>query len=86
MIAHGMLTMGSAVTVVEEWIGDQARIRDYQTRFSRPVAVPNPGVSEVEVTATVGALDAEARTARIDLNALFEGTRVLAKAQAVVSF
>lgn len=86
VIAHGMLTMGSAVTVVEEWIGDQARIRDYQTRFSRPVAVPNPGVSEVEVTATVGALDAEARTARIDLHALFEGTRVLAKAQAVVSF
>jgi len=85
VIAHGMLTMGSAVAVVEEWIGDQSRILDYQTRFSRPVAVPNPGEAHVEITATVGALDEQAQTARIDLNAVFDGARVLAKAQVVVS-
>jgi len=85
VIAHGMLTMGSAVAVVEEWIGDQSRILDYQTRFSRPVAVPNPGEAYVEITATVGALDEQAQTARIDLNAVFDGARVLAKAQVVVS-
>ena len=86
VIAHGMLTMGASVTLVEEWVQDQSKIVDYQTRFSRPIAVPNPGVASVEVTATVGALHAEARTARIDLNTVFDGARVLAKAQVLVQF
>lgn len=86
VIAHGMLTMGSSVTLVEDWIGDQRQIVDYQTRFARPVAVPNPGVAEVHVTATVGSVDSEARRVRVDLTTVFEGARVLAKAQAVVQF
>ncbi|QIK82688.1 MaoC family dehydratase [Sanguibacter sp. HDW7] len=84
VIAHGMLTMGLAVTVVSEWVGDPGRVVDYQTRFARPVLVPDPGTATVEVTGVVGAIDAEAGTARIDLTVVFEGTRVLAKAQAVV--
>lgn len=86
VIAHGMLTMGSSVTLVEDWVGDQRMIVDYQTRFARPIAVPNPGVSEVVVTATVGTIDSEARRVRVDLNTVFAGTRVLAKAQVVVQF
>ena len=84
VIAHGMLTMGSAVALVTDWAQDPGAVVDYQTRFSRPVIVPNPGVSTVEVTGVVGALDAEAGTARIDLTVTFEGARVLAKSQAVV--
>ena len=84
VIAHGMLTMGLAVTVVTEWVGDPGRVVDYQTRFARPVVVPDPGTATVEVTGVVGAIDAEAGTARIDLTVVFEGARVLAKAQAVV--
>lgn len=84
VIAHGMLTMGSAVALVTDWAQDPGAVVDYQTRFSRPVTVPNPGVSAVEVTGVVGALDAEAGTARIDLTVTFEGARVLAKSQAVV--
>ena len=84
VIAHGMLTMGSAVALVTDWAQDPGAVVDYQTRFSRPVTVPNPGVSTVEVTGVVGALDAEAGTARIDLTVTFEGARVLAKSQAVV--
>ena len=84
VIAHGMLTMGSVVALVTDWAQDPGAVVDYQTRFSRPVIVPNPGVSTVEVTGVVGALDAEAGTARIDLTVTFEGARVLAKSQAVV--
>jgi len=84
VIAHGMLTMGLAVTVVSEWAGDPGRVVDYQTRFARPVVVPDPGVATVEVTGVVGAIDAEAGTVRVDLTVTFEGARVLAKAQALV--
>jgi acyl dehydratase len=84
VIAHGMWTMGAAVGVVSDWVGDPGAVVDYQTRFSRPVAVPDPGAAAVEVVAAVGALDADARTARIDLLVSAAGTRVLAKAQALV--
>lgn len=84
VIAHGMWTMGAAVSLVGEWAGDPGAVVDYQTRFARPVPVPDPGTAVVEVTGTVGAVDADARTARVDLTVTFDGARVLAKAQAVV--
>ncbi len=84
VIAHGMWTMGAAVGVVTEWAGDPGAVVDYQTRFARPVVVPDPGAAQVEVTATVGAIDPETSTARIDLAVVVEGQRVLAKAQALV--
>lgn len=84
VIAHGMLTMGTAVSVVEDWVGDQSRILDYQSRFTRPVLVPNPGAATVEITASVGALDASSTQVRIDLNVTFDGVRVLAKSQVIV--
>ena len=84
VIAHGMLTMGTAVTLVEAWVGDQRAIVDYQARFSRQVSVPNPGAAELTLTATVGHLDPDTRRVRLDLNALCDGARVLAKAQVVV--
>ncbi|GIG38938.1 MaoC family dehydratase [Cellulomonas phragmiteti] len=84
VIAHGMWTMGAAVTVVVDWAGDPGAVVDYQTRFTRPVPVPDPGEAAVEVVATVGALDADAGTVRVDLTVTVEGARVLGKAQAVV--
>ena len=84
VIAHGMWTMGSAVGVVVDWLGDPGAVLDYQVRFTRPIPVPDPGEAEVEVVATVGALDAEAGTARIDLQVIAAGTRVLGKAQVLV--
>ena len=84
VIAHGMLTMGTAASVVEEWAGP-GNVVDFQARFTRPVPVPNPGAALVTVTAAVGALDAELQTARIDVTVEFDGSRVLGKAQAVVS-
>jgi len=84
VIAHGMFTMGAAVSVVEEWSGP-GNVVDYQARFTRPIPVPNPGEAIAVVTATVGALDADLRTARIDVTVAVDGSRVLGKAQAVVS-
>lgn len=84
VIAHGMLTMGAAVNVVCDWAGDPGAVVDYGVRFTRPVPVPDPGRATLEVTATVGAVDADARTVRVDLTVTAAGERVLGKAQAVV--
>jgi len=84
VIAHGMWTMGAAVTVVVDWVGDPGAVVDYQTRFTRPVPVPDPGEAALDVVATVGAVDVDAGTARIDLTVTVDGVRVLGKAQAVV--
>jgi len=84
VIAHGMWTMGAAIAVVVDWAGDPGLVVDYRTRFTRPVPVPDPGEALVEVVATVGAIDAEAGTVRVDLAVAVDGVRVLGKAQAVV--
>ncbi|MDM7990066.1 MaoC family dehydratase [Arthrobacter sp. zg-Y877] len=87
VIAHGMFTMGTAVQLVTDWIGDPGAVIDYQTRFTRPVLVEDidgaPG-AVVEVTGVIGALDADNSTARVDLTVTFNGQKVLVKAQAVV--
>ena len=89
VIAHGMFTMGAAVQLVSDWAGDPAAVVDYQTRFTKPVLVTDTtGTDEpgavIEVTGAVGALDAEAGTARIDLTVVAAGQKVLMKSQAVV--
>ena len=92
VIAHGMFTMGSAVQLVCDWAQDPGAVIDYQTRFTKPVPVADPAGSNpsdfegtaIEISGTIGALDAEARTARVDLTVSVDGTKVLVKAQAVV--
>jgi acyl dehydratase len=84
VIAHGMLTMGIAAAALEEWAGDPGRITSLSTRFSRPVAVPDPGDVTVLVTGRVGAVNDDG-TVRVDLAVTVEGRAVLAKCQAVVA-
>jgi len=84
VIAHGMWTMGAAVGVVVDWVGDPGLVVDYRTRFTRPVPVPADETVEVNVVATVGALDRQAGTARIDLEVTLDGARVLGRSQALV--
>ncbi|MDO2935446.1 MaoC family dehydratase [Paeniglutamicibacter sulfureus] len=92
VIAHGMFTMGSAVQLVSDWAGNPGAVIDYQTRFTKPVPVADPAGSNpsdfegtaIEIAGAIGALDAEARTARVDLTVSVDGTKVLVKAQAVV--
>jgi acyl dehydratase len=85
VLAHGMLTMGFAVQPVSNWVGDPARIVDYQVRFTRPVLVDGASGADVTVTATVGALEDETKIARIDLTAKFNDETVLGKAQVRVN-
>ncbi|NQD88919.1 MaoC family dehydratase [Paenarthrobacter sp. CM16] len=89
VIAHGMFTMGAAVQLVSDWAGDPAAVVDYQTRFTKPVLVTDTTGTDqagavIDVTGVVGALDADARTARIDLTVMAAGQKVLMKSQAVV--
>ncbi|MFI5085269.1 MAG: MaoC family dehydratase [Actinomycetales bacterium] len=87
VIAHGMFTMGAAIQLVTDWAGDPAAVVDYQTRFTKPVPVADADTragAVVEVTGTIGALDAEKSTARVDLAVTAGGQKVLVKAQAVV--
>lgn len=85
VLAHGMLTMGLAIQPVVDWVGDSARVLDYQARFTRPVPVDPDLGAVVTVVAKVGALDAEAGVARIDLTVTFNAVTVLGKAQARVA-
>lgn len=86
VLAHGMLTMGAAGSVATDWLGDAGRVVDYQSRFTRPVPVDAQDGAVVTVTATIGAIDEEARTARLDLKVVFDGATVLGKAQMAVAF
>lgn len=79
VLAHGMLTMGLAVSTIGEWLGDAGRIVEYGVNFSKPVVVDAESGADVVVTAKVGQVDDE--TARIDLTVTFDGTSVLGKAQ-----
>jgi acyl dehydratase len=86
VLAHGMLTMGAAVQVAVNWVGDAGRIADYQVRFTKPVVVHPTDGAVLVVTGKIGVIDAETRTVRVDLSAVFNDTAVLGKAQAVVRF
>lgn len=85
VIAHGMLTMGAVIGPVVRWAGDPGAVLDYVVRFSRPVVVPDPGAVAVEIVAVVGSINADERTARIDLTVTCDGAKVLGKAQAQVA-
>lgn len=84
VIAHGMFTMGSAVTVVSEWAGDAGRVVEYGVRFTKPVVVPYEEGADIDVTGVVKAVDAETRRATVELTATSGGAKVLGKAVAVV--
>jgi len=84
VIAHGMFTMGSAINVVSDWVGDAGRVVEYATRFPKPVVVPYEGGADVEVTGVVTAVDAGTRRATVELTARCGTDKVLGRALAVV--
>ncbi len=79
VLAHGMLTMGIAPSVVVAALGDAAKITEYGVRFTKPVVVDPQDGADVHVLATVGAVDET--SARIDLKVTSGETTVLGKAQ-----
>jgi acyl dehydratase len=84
VLAHGMLTMGVAVQVAADWVGDAGKVVDYGVRFTKPVFVDAKDGAVVVVTGKVGSIDLETNQVRIDLSVIYNETSVLGKAQAVV--
>ncbi|MDQ1538694.1 MAG: hypothetical protein QOE58_3087 [Actinomycetota bacterium] len=84
VIAHGMFTMGTAVNIVSDWVGDAGRIVEYGARFTKPVVVPYEGGADIEVTAVVKAVDAESKRATVELKVTCGTDKVLGRATAVV--
>jgi acyl dehydratase len=83
VIAHGMLTMGTALRVVTNWVGDPSRVNSYAVRFTRPVVVPDDsdGV-EVEFRGSVSAIEGSLVT--VSIEAISDGQKVLGAARAEV--
>jgi acyl dehydratase len=83
VIAHGMLTMGTALRVVTNWVGDPSRVTSYFVRFTRPVVVPDDanGV-EVQFNASVAAIEGSLVT--VSIEAICDGQKVLGAARAEV--
>jgi acyl dehydratase len=84
VLAHGMLTMGAAVQVAVNWVGDAGKVIDYGVRFTKPVFVDAEDGAVLVVTGKIGEIDAENGEVRVDLTATFNETVVLGKAQARV--
>ncbi|HET7398674.1 MAG TPA: MaoC family dehydratase [Intrasporangium sp.] len=84
VIAHGMFTMGAAVTVVTDWVGDAGRIVEYGTRFTKPVVVPYDTGADLEVGGVVKAVDPDTGRVTVELSATCGGEKVLGRAVAVV--
>ena len=84
VIAHGMLTMGRAIQVVTNWVGDPTAVIDYSVRMTRPVVVPNTAEgSIVSFTGKVAQVNDDG-TVQVDLGAVFGDTKVLGLARATV--
>ena len=83
VIAHGMLTMGRALRVVTDWVGDPARVLSYGVRFTKPVEVPDTdeGVLVVVGATVTGVNDG---VATVSIDAVCGGTKVLGAARAEV--
>lgn len=83
VIAHGMFTMATAARLLTDWAGDPAAVVEYGVRFTRPVAVPDPGSATITVSGEVRAVRDDG-LAEIVITATVDGKTVLAKARAVV--
>ena len=84
VIAHGMFTMGTAINVVSDWVGDPGRVVEYGARFTKPVVVPYEGGADVEATGVVTAVDSQTRRATVELSVTCGTDKVLGRALAVV--
>jgi len=82
VIAHGMLTMGTALRVVTDWCGDPGRVRSYSVRFTKPVVVPADGGAVVRFAGTVAKV--EDGVATISIEATCDDVKVLGAATAEV--
>ncbi len=85
VVAHGMLTMALAASMVSDWAGDPAAVLELGVRFTGLVPVDAESGVDVELSASVRSLDVGAGTAVLDLLVRSGGSAVLGRARATVS-
>lgn len=84
VIAHGMLTFGTALRAVTDWVGDPARVTSCFTRFTKPVPVPDDQQgAELVVSGKVSAVDEGLATLQLDVR--WDEEKVLGMATAIVT-
>jgi acyl dehydratase len=82
VIAHGMLTMGTALRAVTDWAGDPASVKSCFVRFSRPVPVPDDDSgAELTVAGQVSAIADGVATVKLDVRCGEEKVLGLATAE-----
>lgn len=83
VVVHGMWTMGAALRIVTDWVGDPSRVASYFVRFTAPIVVPDDDEGTVvDVRATVSALSDQVAT--ITIEATHGADKVLGAARAEV--
>ncbi len=80
VLAHGMLTMGAAISPLFDQLG--MTVVDYSVRFSKPVVVDAEAGAELNVSAEVVELDGN--RAKLAIKAVFNEQTVMAKSFAWV--
>jgi acyl dehydratase len=82
-IAHGMLTMGLAASVLQDWLGSCSAITEFGTRFVKPVIVPSGGTT-ILFSATV-VEEITPNQFLLEVNASSEGIKVLGMCRATAT-
>lgn len=83
VIAHGMLTFGTALRAVTEWAGDPGKVASCFTRFTRPVPVPDDADgTELVVAGEVSKIEDGQATVQLDVRC--DDQKVLGMATATV--
>ncbi len=82
VIAHGMLTMALVGKFVSDWAGGSSAVKEYSTRFVKPVIVPLGKKVDLTVSATV--TDVDGSNVRLSVTATSDGVKVLGMTKALV--
>ena len=83
VIAHGMFTMALAGKFATDWAGGSATMKEYSTRFTKPVVVPAGKSVDLIISGEVGEVLSEGLV-RVDITATSDGQKVLGMARAFV--
>jgi acyl dehydratase len=82
VIAHGMLTMALGGRYLSELAGGPQSIKEFSSRFTKPVVVPAGEDVEIIFTGKISSI--EGNQIRVDLEARSSGEKVLGMAKAVL--
>lgn len=83
VIAHGMFTMALAGKYICDIAGGSKNVKEFSARFTKPVVVPADTVVKLIVSAKVTSI--AAGLAKIEIQAMCNGLKVLGMAKAVIS-